>query len=140
MKTSNLFRPSMSPWTREQPKLDEAKGMEYTLEDAAANNLEKVLMETIAATLTFHYPRPKGLPFWWGIEINGSVTWIFNLALSGREGYVLHTKNLTTEKVVRAGGEILERYGVPRDPRKYSAEMIIAKHESNPRRFLKFDA
>ncbi len=97
---------------------------------------ELVMMKNIAATLERHYPPPKGMPLWWGVEINHSVVNIFNLSLSGREGYILHVDKLSDEKVVRAGGEILERYGVPRDPSQYNTEMILQKHHDSATRFL----
>lgn len=140
MTISNLYRQSMTPWRQEKAANDVAKGMEYTIDAAAGDGLEKVLMQTIAATLEHHYPPPKGLPFWWAVEVNGSVTYIFNLALSGQYAYVLHTKNCSVERVVKAGGEILERYGVPRESKHYSADRIIQLHADNPTRFLKHHA
>ena len=90
-------------------------------------------MKEVAAILHKAYPPPKGLPFWWGIEINQSIMVIYNLALSGKDGMVLHiARGLDSKKVIMFAGELLERYGVPRDYRRYSAEQIIEKHKQNP--------
>lgn len=137
---SNLFRASNSAWKHERANVNEAKGIALNIGEASNSELEKTLMREIARTLEQHFPPPKGLPLWWAVEIAGSVTLIYNLALSGRMGYVIHTRNVDTKRVIQAGGEILERYGVPRDYRHYSAERIIQLHEDSPSRYLKHHA
>jgi hypothetical protein len=139
---SNLYRRNMSATAKEKVVLSDsrdAEGMAYDLKDLDQAGLEKALMQTIASTLQFFYPPPKGLPFWWGVEVNGSVTYIFNLALSGRHAYLLHTANVSTDRVKQAAGEILERFRVPRDYRKYDAATIIELHANNNHRFLNPD-
>ena len=100
--------------------------------------LEETLLNIIMTTLNQHYPAPKGLPLWWAVEVSNSVIHIFNLALSGKHGMVMHVnKSLNTEKIVRFGGELLERYGISRNPRNYSADKIIQLHAENPERYLR---
>lgn len=139
---SNLYRRNMSATAKEKVVLSESRdadGMAYDLSELDQSGLEKALMQTVAQTLHFYYPPPKGLPFWWGVEVNGSVTYIFNLALSGRYAYTLHTVNVSTDRVKMAAGEILERFKVPRDYRKYDAATILALHADNGQRFLQPD-
>lgn len=98
----------------------------------STGSTEEVLMKNIAAALEVEYPPPKGLPFWWGIEINESIAVLYNLALSGRDGMVIHMQQPAKDiikKAKRFAGELLERYGVPRDYRNYSAELIIENHK-----------
>jgi hypothetical protein len=102
--------------------------------------LEATLLKTVGSVLERHYPAPSGLPVWWAVEVNESVINIFNIALSGRFGFILHVAGLTTDKVVKAGGEILERFGVARDTRYYTAEKIIQLHDENEQRYLKHHA
>lgn len=105
--------------------------------DAAAQGnphaaLEAEMMRQCMTALNKAYPAPKGLSIWWAVQVQGGVIHIWNLSLSGKMGYVLHVKKgLTMERIVRAGGEILARYDVPRDPRHYSIELIQQKHLEN---------
>ena len=55
----------------------------------------------------------------WGVNVRRSVATIHNFSLSGNYGYVLHVEKIKGEDdlkrgVVRAGGEILERYRLER--------------------------
>tara|TARA_R110002072_G_scaffold21764_21_gene76830 strand:- start:92 stop:424 length:333 start_codon:yes stop_codon:yes gene_type:complete len=55
----------------------------------------------------------------WGVHVKKSVATIHNMALSGNHGYILHLNNLKIEdefnqRVIKAGGEILERFAVSR--------------------------
>lgn len=61
----------------------------------------------------------------WAVWTEGTVIKIYNMRISGRYCYVLHTSNLTDAgtrraRVVKAGGEILERAHWQR--RGYSGE------------------
>lgn len=65
-------------------------------------------------------------PGWlWAIrpDERGGVIHIFSLRLSGKYGYLLHTKAVQNDPqlqaVVRAGGEILERFGQKRGAYNY---------------------
>lgn len=82
---------------------------------------DEVLAKNVADTLNKHYPGHL-----WAVRIENSVVHVFNLALSGRWGFVLHKAKIDPEMkvVMRAGGEILERYRVSRGrmrPDEYSA-------------------
>lgn len=71
---------------------------------------EYVQAKTVADNLHRHYPGHL-----WAVNVSGSVINIFNLNLSGRNGYTLHIPGQFSasdfdRQVVRAGGEILERY------------------------------
>lgn len=48
----------------------------------------------------------------WAVSVHGGVVQVFNLLLSGRFGFTVHADKIDTEyrAIVRAGGEILERY------------------------------
>lgn len=119
--------------------LTESNDMCYTVDGAVSDtdSLEESIIKEIVRTLASVYPNP-GLMFWWAVEVNESIINIFNLALSGKMGYRLHvSKGASRERIVEAGGHILERYGVPRDPKHYSAGMIIQKHLDNDQNYLK---
>lgn len=124
------------PQSEAQRRLVAPDGMAYSPEEAAAGNpkaaLEAEMMRQCADALNRAYPPPKGCPMWWAVQVSGGVINIFNLSLSGKMGYVLHVKKgLTKDRIVRAGGEILARYDVPRDPRHYSVELLQQKHLEN---------
>jgi hypothetical protein len=75
---------------------------------------EQFLAMRIAQLLQKKYPGHL-----WGVNINKTIATIHNMALSGTHGYVMHLQNLKTDDefnrlVIRAGGEILERFGVHR--------------------------
>jgi hypothetical protein len=107
-------------------------GITTSLTEASRSGIERDCLAAIGDCLERHYPHPKGVPGWWGVQIAGSCINIWNTLLSGHWGYVIHSANLSPEKVVRAGGEILERFGVPRDYRKYSADQLVQMHEKSP--------
>lgn len=96
-----------------------------TSEAAAEQNLARV----IAEVLHKHYPPPKGVGFWWAVQVNvrGGVAYIYNLALSGTHGYILHLTSIAAanryHRVMQAGGELLERAGLARD-RSLSSDKI----------------
>lgn len=77
------------------------------------------LAKNVADTLNKHYPGHL-----WGVNVDekGGVVQVFNLALSGRWGFVIKITDLAgaddLRKVMRAGGEILERYRLHRGARR----------------------
>jgi hypothetical protein len=64
------------------------------------------------------YPAFNGL---WRINVNetGNVISVTNMALSNRNGFVMHIDKIDPEgkKVVRYAGELLERYRISRSSR-----------------------
>ena len=52
----------------------------------------------------------------WAVTVNQGVIIIHNMALSAEYGYAIHSRDLDTEyrHVIRAGGEILERFNMAR--------------------------
>lgn len=75
---------------------------------------EQFVAMRIAQLLQAKYPGHL-----WGVHVKRSVATIHNMALSGSHGYLLHMDKFRTEddfnnKVIRAGGEILERFAVSR--------------------------
>lgn len=81
------------------------------LENAQATAIETILAKNIAEKLHKHYPGHL-----WAVNVdsNGGIVNIFNMRLSGRWGFTLHLDDLygdpDMKKVMRAGGELLERY------------------------------
>ena len=75
----------------------------------------QTLARNLIATLEQHYPLYTGL---WRVTVNeqGGVIEVNNMAISGRYGFLMHISKIDSEgrKVVRAGGELLDRYGLPR--------------------------
>lgn len=73
------------------------------------------LAKTVLATLQKHYPVFSN---GWRVTINqsGGAVQVTNELLSGRMGFVLHTMQIDPEmkSVMRAGGELLERYRMAR--------------------------
>ena len=67
------------------------------------------LGKQILATLQKHYP---AYAIGWDVSIADSVVYVKNTLLSGRWGFILHTQKIDPEgkAIVRAGGELLERY------------------------------
>lgn len=67
----------------------------------------------IAEMLHRHYPGHA-----WGVRCTGGVAIVQNMALSGKWGFVLHSDKLqgpdAEKRVMRAGGELLERYRISR--------------------------
>lgn len=76
-----------------------------------ANACDEVMAKNIADALHKHYPGHL-----WAVRIEDTVVHVFNLALSGRWGVLLHKTKIDPEMktVMRAGGEILERYRLRR--------------------------
>lgn len=84
---------------------------------------DEVIAKEVADLLLSHYPG-----FLWAVSIDSRQTVgmldIRNLSLSGKWGFRLPLKEYldgldTRRKIVRAGGEMLERYRMPR--RAFSA-------------------
>lgn len=80
----------------------------------------EVQAKNAADMLHKHYPG-----YLWGVNVDskGGVMKVFNLTLSGQWGFVIKLAQLDPEyrKVMRAGGEILERYRLSRSRRKENA-------------------
>lgn len=110
----------------------QCSSIEFEVKDAFRESGEMQVAKVMAEILNKHYPPPAGIPFWWAVNVNvkGGVAYVYNLALSGRMGYLLHLDNLmaiTGEKeIMRAGGEILERYGLPRNVRLINNDRLAA--------------
>ena len=88
----------------------------------AINNifsLEVKIAQDIAEKLNKHYPGHM-----WGVnaDVNNGITTIQAVELSTEYGYLLHLADLDIDLkcVVRAGGEILERFRVKRGAHKES--------------------
>jgi hypothetical protein len=87
--------------------------MEGLLTDAPQIGANDLLMaKNMADLLHRHYPGHL-----WGVHVDGKqgIATIRNMALSGNMGYLLHLPAIYSAsefdaRVVRAGGEILERY------------------------------
>lgn len=98
------------------------------LDDHAASTCanDMILAKEIGDTLHNHYPGHL-----WAIEVDGpnGVANIRDLYLSGHMGYVLKLVNIYSasefkKDVIRAGGELLERYRLDRgafDEAQYGA-------------------
>jgi len=75
----------------------------------------QTLANNLIARLEQAYPAFTGA---WRVCVNevGGTVEVTNMMLSGRMGFLMHTKNIDPEgrKVVRAGGELLERYRIAR--------------------------
>lgn len=79
-------------------------------------------------------------PLWaesWLIRIDtrGGIVQIYNTAISGKMGFVMHIKNLTShrdmKKVVKAAGELFERYGIARK-KALDIRQALADLKRNP--------
>lgn len=82
--------------------------------DIAANDL--VMAKTMSEVLNRHYPGHM-----WAVNVQGvqGIATIYNLALSGRWGFVLrlpdhYSASDFDRAIVNAGGELLERYRLAR--------------------------
>lgn len=75
----------------------------------------ETLARNLIATLELHYPSFTGF---WRVTVNepGGIIEVTNLMLSGRYGFLMHINKIDAEgrKVVRAAGELLERYRLSR--------------------------
>lgn len=89
------------------------------VQDAKASTI--LLMKGIGDALEKHYPG-----WMWAIQPDdrGGVLNIRSLRLSGEWGYVFLLRDIQDDprhqKAVRAAGEILERFGVPRGTYRYA--------------------
>ena len=96
---------------------------------------EHTLQQQIGETLKRHYPG-----YLWAVQVDilGGVVNIYNLTLTGRWGFVVHIKNIDSrmKKIVDAGGEMLERYFMPRD-RLMNSEQVRDKVMTADRDFMK---
>lgn len=85
------------------------------VEDDPAADADVQLAFVIGETLTRHYP---GHPWFVEVDSNGGLASISIPAITGRFAYVLKLRLLGSDpglkSVVRAGGEILERWRIPR--------------------------
>lgn len=101
---------------------ESAYGPETRAEQSAA--------KVIAEALHKHYPPPKGIGFWWAVQVDArnGVAYIWNLALSATHGYTLFLTSLcgadAGQRLMRVGGEMLERARLPRDPRHLTKERV----------------
>lgn len=82
---------------------------------AAQQLLGKQIMEKLCKT----YPGPEGRRHRWAVEVDDGLVSIFNLRLSGEWGYRIKVLDIYSgseldRRVVRAGGEILERFSQSR--------------------------
>lgn len=88
------------------------EGLVFDASDLKCSASLVVLVKGAADTLERHYPG-----WLWAIEPDerGGIINIFSMRLSGQWGYTLLTKTLQAdvnfERVMRAGGELLERFG-----------------------------
>ena len=87
--------------------------MVWNAKDLNGPATDVLLAKNAAAILDKHYPGHL-----WGINVDGAggVMQVFNLALSGRWGFILKLDKIDPElkAVMRAGGELLERYRLKR--------------------------
>ncbi len=88
------------------------------LDETATSTMNDMLLaKQIAETLMAHYPAPH----LWAVSCEGrtGIATIKNLNLNGQWGYVLKLPKLYSasslaKDVIRAGGEILERFNMDR--------------------------
>jgi hypothetical protein len=87
----------------------------------------------VMRTLCKHYPHVAA---GWHVTLNteGGTLVVQNLLLSGKMGFTMRITDLDAEgrEIVRAGGELLERYRVARDRAIDVREMLAAapRHRS----------
>lgn len=86
-------------------------------ETAVTTANDHIMAKTMADALAGAYPHPH----LWGVAADGEkgICTIFHMLLSGQMGFVLKIPKIYSASafkadVVRAGGEILERYGLNR--------------------------
>ena len=79
--------------------------------DPAKITLEQALAKRVGDALNRWYPG-----YLWGVNVEQGLVLVHNLTLSGNWGFVLKEENISAslQEVMRAGGEILERYFLPR--------------------------
>lgn len=82
----------------------------------------QTLANNLIARLESAYPHFSGA---WRVCVNeiGGTIEVTNMMLSGRMGFLMHTKRIDPEgrKVVRAAGELLERYRIARSGGRVAA-------------------
>ena len=83
-------------------------------EDSQFKANEFLLAKNAAELLNRHYPNHL-----WAVDVEGSVLNIRDMLLSGSMGYTLHIPAIYSssdwdKQILRAGGEILERYNIAR--------------------------
>ena len=93
---------------------DRPIGLGATAEDFTPPDARDItLANNISAVLHKKYPGHL-----WGVNVDGKngVAQIMNLALSGRWGFMIKIREIDTEyrAIMRAGGELLERYNLSR--------------------------
>lgn len=94
-------------------------GMPQIITDSAGwvplSGASQTLANNLIARLEQAYPAFTGA---WRVCVNevGGTIEVTNMMLSGRMGFLMHIANIDPEgrKVVRAGGELLERYRISR--------------------------
>ena len=93
--------------------------------------LERDLGVKVLHELKRHYP---AVAPGWDVAINNGVLYIRNTLLAGRMGCCLHTAKIDPEmkKVMRAGGQLLERYRIARD-KALSEASVLHSIETAPR-------
>ncbi len=86
-------------------------GLTNTVQGKGMTATQVTLAKNVAERLHKHYPGHQ-----WAVEVKDSTINVFNLALSGRWGFVMHISKIDGKfnSVVKAGGELLERYRVTR--------------------------
>jgi hypothetical protein len=97
---------------------------------------EYILARETAATLHECYPG-----YLWGVNVERSIVNVRNLNLSGMWGFTLHVPAIYSasewkKQVMRAGGEILERYRMRRGQRD---EQRLLEAQRDYRGALLFD-
>ena len=72
---------------------------------------DKEISKAVGEVLYKHYPGYR-----WAVHCDGhnGVVDVRNLTLSGKWGFRMMLRDMSTQEIVRAGGEILERYRVRR--------------------------
>ena len=72
---------------------------------------DKEISKAVGEVLYKHYPGYR-----WAVHCDGhnGVVDVRNLTLSGKWGFRMMLRDMCTQEIVRAGGEILERYRVRR--------------------------
>lgn len=82
-----------------------------TAEDSALMLAEYELAKDVATQLDKIYPNHL-----WMVTVQGGVTYVRNMALEGKWGFILHNNKLddVRKAAVLAGGELLERFKISR--------------------------
>lgn len=88
---------------------------------------EQLLAKRVAETLMSHYPGHA-----WAVDVGHGIINIRSLDLHGEWGYTLHNREYSAseleKRVVRAGGEVLERFGQARG--RVNHEAIAARQRN----------